>query len=282
MLQAISTYVVVRERLHPGLLDTMVVGGARAIEVFAARGHFDYTSPQHVRELASWFANTPTAVFHSMHSPLFDSDDWGRSGSPPLDIASRDRKTRVDSMDEIKHAIEVAEQAPYQFLVQHLGTPNETFDEFKFEAALMSLEHLQAFARPLGVRLLLENIPNELSTPEKLNEIRHAGHFDDIGFCFDVGHAHLGEGVAKTFALMKPHIRSTHIHDNKKDRDNHLWPGEGSVDWTEALGLLRTAPHVPALLLEIDGDPHGDPAFGRSLPERMEKTWDKMKPAESA
>jgi len=50
MLKAMSTYVHVRERLHPGLLDNFVRGGAQAIEVFAAKAHFDYTSPQHIRD----------------------------------------------------------------------------------------------------------------------------------------------------------------------------------------------------------------------------------------
>ena len=34
----------------------------------------------------------------------------------------------------------------------------------------------------------------------------------------------------------------------------HLWPGAGSIDWKEAIVLLRTAPHKPPLLLEIEAD----------------------------
>ena len=66
-------------------------------------------------------------------------------------------------MDEIKRAIEMAEQIPFRFLMQHMGTSDESFDDSKFEAAMTSIEHLRAFAKPLGVRILLENIPNELS-----------------------------------------------------------------------------------------------------------------------
>ena len=76
-------------------------------------------------------------------------------------------------MDEIKRALEVAEQAPFQFLVQHVGVANEEFDEQKLESAMTSLEHLRAFAKPLGVHVLVENIPNELSTPERLVELLH-------------------------------------------------------------------------------------------------------------
>ena len=37
MQKAVSTYVYVKERLHPGLLDGLVRGGAQAVEIFAAR-----------------------------------------------------------------------------------------------------------------------------------------------------------------------------------------------------------------------------------------------------
>ena len=87
-------------------------------------------------------------------------------------------------MDEIKRAIEVAELAPFRFLIQHIGSSNQGFDPHKFEGALSSIEHLRAFAKPLGVKLLLENIPNEISAPEKLAEMINALHYDDIGICF--------------------------------------------------------------------------------------------------
>jgi sugar phosphate isomerase/epimerase len=252
MLKAISTYVYVKERLHPGLLDSLVRGGAQAIEIFAARQHLDYANrKQHVREIADWFRNSGVAL-HSVHAPLYADYEWGRAGSPPVNIASIDRATRIEAMDEIKRALELAEQIPFRFLVQHIGLGGESFDENKFEAAMTSIEHLRAFARPLGVSILLENIPNEISTPEKLVEFIHTSHFDDVGICFDFGHAHIMTDVAQAFETVKKHIQSTHVHDNLKDRDSHLWPGDGSIDWKQAMELLRSAPHKPPLLLEIE------------------------------
>ncbi len=253
MRKAMSTYVYVKERLHHGLLQGLADAGAEAIEIFGARGHFDYSNRTHVREIAGWFKNSGVA-FHSMHSPMFNDYDWGRSGSPPINAADTDKKRLIEAMDEIKRCLEVAEQAPFRFLVQHMGMGGESFDERKFEAGLTAIEHLRAFARPLGVTLLLENIPNELSTPARLLEFLAGGHFDDMGICFDVGHAHLMGGVAADFATLKARIRSTHVHDNHQDRDSHLWPGEGSTDWPQAMALLSSAPHVPPVLLEIDGD----------------------------
>ncbi len=271
MLKAFSTYTYVRERLHPGLLDGLVRAGAEAIEIFASRGHFDYANRrQHVSEIAGWFKSTGTPL-NSVHAPMYSDYEWGKGGSQPLNIASTDRSARIDAMDEIKRAIEIAEHIPFRFLVQHVGVGGEEFDEGRLDAAMTSVEHLKTFAKPLGVTVVLENIPNELSTPERLVEFLNITHLqEDVGFCFDIGHAHMISSVNEAFSLMKRHIRTTHIHDNKKDRDSHLWPGSGSIDWTEAMELLRTAPHVPALLLEIDGETKSN------VPEEMKKAFAKL------
>jgi sugar phosphate isomerase/epimerase len=270
MRKAMSTYVLVKERLHPGLLDKLVQGGAQAIEIFAARQHFDYTSrKQVVNEIADWFKSSGIPL-HSLHSPLYADYEWGRSGGAPVNIAAPDRAQRVEAMDEIKRALEVAEVLPFPFLIQHIGVGSESFTEHKFEAAMTSIEHLRAFAKPLGVRILVENIPNDLSTPEKLIELIKGAHFTDVGVCFDIGHAHMAGKIAEEFATVKDYVLSTHIHDNTKDRDSHLWPGDGSIDWKEAMELLRSAPKVPPLLLEIEGEEHLNPV------EKMQQAFEKL------
>jgi sugar phosphate isomerase/epimerase len=181
-----------------------------------------------------------------------------------------DKRRRIEAMDEIKRAIEIAEQIPFQFLVQHVGVGGEDSNEQKLEAAMSSLEHLRAFAKPLGVQLLVENILNDLSTPQSLMELLRTAHFSDVGVCFDVGHAHLEKGIPQAFELLKDRIRSTHVHDNAKDRDAHLWPTEGNIDWEETISLLRSAPNVPPLVLEIEFVP------GQKISEKMLETFDTL------
>ena len=176
-------------------------------------------------------------------------------------------------MDEIKRALELAEQIPFRFLIQHIGITNESFHDRKFEAAMTSVEHLRAFAKPLGVRILLENIPNELSTPERLVEFIQTSHFEDVGVCFDFGHAHMMTDVPQAFETLKGYIHSTHVHDNAKDRDAHLWPGAGSIDWKQAIELLRSAPQTPPLLLEIEENEKINPI------EKMSETFEKLEAA---
>ena len=274
MLKAISTHVHLRERLHPGILERLAEGGATGIEIFAMRGHFDYANIQQVREIASWFRAQASVQFQSMHAPMFSSGEWGRSDKPMLNIAGQDRKERIEAMDEIKRAIEVAEIIPFRFLVLHAGIPGEHFDEHKFEGTLTSVEHLHAFAKPLGVRLLLENIPNELTAPEKLVKLIQTLHYDDIGVCLDLGHAHLEPGVEQAIETLKPFIHSVHVHDNHGTKDEHLWPGEGTIDWKRTSELLHTAPQVPALVLEPEGDPEGNPEYGKTIPAKMLAAWE--------
>jgi sugar phosphate isomerase/epimerase len=273
MVKAVSTYLYVKERLHPGLLDGLARSGVQAVEIFAARQHLDYANRKaHVKEIADWFRGSNVPL-HSVHSPLFADYEWGRAGAPPINLASPDRAHLVDAMDEVKRALEIAEQIPFRFLIQHLGVPNESFSEKKFESAMTSIEHLRAFAKPLGVRILLENIPNDLSTPDKLMEMIHTAHFDDVGICFDFGHAHMMSSVGESFEILRTQICSTHVHDNDKVKDSHLWPGAGTINWKEAMELFRSAPQKPPLLLELEENEKINPL------EKLGPTFEKLETA---
>jgi len=250
MLRAISTHVFLRQRLHPGLLENLANGGAQAIEIFAARQHFDYTSRPHVKEIALWFAGNPVEPF-SMHMPMFGDTEMGRGGSPGVNVVHPEKSRRIDAMDEVKRALETAEDIPLRHVILHLGEREDTWSSRTLEHAMTAIEHLQAFARPLGVKLLLENIQNEVTQAPNLLEIVRIGHFKDVGVCLDVGHAHIGDGIPAAIANLKPLIRSTHIHDNHGQKDEHLWPGDGTISWAETMNELRTAPELSAAVLEI-------------------------------
>jgi len=116
---------------------------------------------------------------------------------------------------------------------------------------------LSLFARQRGVDILLENIPNELSSAERLllfEEMTHIG----LNYAFDTGHANMNEGVEPAFELMKARIRSTHLHDNDGQADQHLFPFEsqgGTVDWKRTMELFRGTPGQFPLVLELKESP---------------------------
>jgi len=76
--------------------------------------------------------------------------------------------------------------------------------------------------------------------------------------------------VSQGFEILRNHIRSTHVHDNARDKDSHLWPGQGTIDWKEAMELLRSAPQTPPLLLELAEDEKVNSA------EKLGETFQKL------
>jgi len=169
MNHAVSTHFLVNQRLTNVWLDRIYEAGIPAVEIFCAKQHLDWHNRAQINELAHWFSDAPLKL-HSLHSPMFNDEVWGRTGPTSIiNIADRSKPRRIAAVDEVKRALEIADQIPCRYLVQHLGAPVDDFDEGKLEAAFSSLEEISLFARHRGVEVLLENIPNGLSSAEKLN-----------------------------------------------------------------------------------------------------------------
>jgi sugar phosphate isomerase/epimerase len=269
MLRVLSTHLFLTHRLHPGLLELAARSGAEAVEIFAARQHFDYTSREHVAELAEWFRSNTLEPF-SMHAPLFPDREMGRAGAPGVNVLHPEKSRRIDAMDEIKRALETAEHIPLRNLIVHLGERDDTWSPRTIEFALTALEHLGAFARPLGVRLLVENLLSEATTPEHLSLILEMGHLDGVGVCLDLGHAHITVGTLEAITTLGSRIASIHVHDNHRAKDEHLWPGDGTIDWPATVEALKALGNSPATVLEISATL---PDQGPALPSKVKKSF---------
>jgi len=292
MQPALSTHVFLQQRLHPGLLDALHKSGApdgvKTIEIFAARHHFDYNDRSAVRDIATWFRNTGVAA--TLHQPLYLSDrgsgQWSRHVAPNINLIDADKSHRITAMDEVKRALESAEQVPIGACILHLGQKGDPWDTRALENSLTAIEHLKAFAHPLGVRILIENLQNEITSPEHILEILSVGHFDRVGVCLDIGHAHLSHpennlGIDEAIALLRPRIAQLHLHDNHGEKDEHLAPFDGDIDWPSAIKTLKSAPQsgLPIVLeLKEKTGPEAPSTveqltFARKSLDRFEKEW---------
>jgi sugar phosphate isomerase/epimerase len=269
MLRAMSTHIWLQQRLHPGLLEQAARAGAQGIEIFAARQHFDYTDSEEVRELGAWFRSSGVEAW-SMHAPMFPDREMGRAGAPAVNVIHPEKSRRIDAMDEIKRALETAEHIPYKNLILHLGERYDAWSQRTIEYSMTALEHLGAFARPLGVRLLVENLTSEPTTPEHLVTILDMGHLSNVGVCLDLGHAHMTTGIGEAIGTLGAHIASVHVHDNHGMKDEHLWPGDGTIDWTAATNALKALAKPPAMVLEIHYTLNDTPA---EIPAKLEKAF---------
>jgi sugar phosphate isomerase/epimerase len=257
MKHILSTHLFVNHRLTAALLSKIEQAGIPAVEIFCARQHLDYRDKAQIAELGHWFRDSELKL-HSLHSPMYSDTIWGRSGPHALiTITEPIKSKRLPMVEEIKRALEIAEDIPFKYLVQHMGVGGEEFDMHKVDAAFSALEELKLFAGGRGVEVLLENIPNELCSAERLlqfEELTHVG----LNYCLDTGHANMHEGFAPAFDLMKEKIRSTHVHDNNGKDDLHLFPfisEGGTINWKSTMDLLRSRDGQYPLLLELKEKP---------------------------
>lgn len=253
MDHVLSTHLFVGHRLTTVWLEKVWQAGIPAVEIFCARNHLDYRDRAQINELGHWFRDSELKI-HSLHSPMYSDDVWGQSGpNAHINITEPVKAKRLLMLDEIKRALDIAEVIPFRYLIQHLGVPHEEFDERKVDAAFTALEEINLFARERGVEVLLENIPNQLSSAERLMTFLELTHLK-LNFCLDVGHANMREGVPTAYTIMKNRIRSTHLHDNNGTDDSHLFPffaEGGTIDWKRTMELLRSQPGQYPLLLEL-------------------------------
>ncbi len=272
MYHVLSTHLFVQHRLTVAQLDKIQHAGIPAVEIFCARQHLDYRDRAQIAELGHWFRDSDLKL-HSLHAPMHTDEIWGRSGPHAvISITEPVKGRRLEMVDEIKRALEIAETIPFKYMVQHIGVSGEEFSERAVDAAFSALEQISLFARQRGVQVLLENIPNALSSAERLMLFLDLTHLD-LNFVFDVGHAHIGEGVEAAFGVMKDRIRSTHIHDNDGKADKHLFPllaEGGTVDWKKTMDLLRTRADQYPLLLELKEAPEFSLASAVEVFDRLE------------
>jgi sugar phosphate isomerase/epimerase len=251
--RVLSTHLAVNHRLTIAWLNKALQAGIPGVEIFCARQHIDYRNKSQIAELGHWFRESDLKL-HSIHAPMYTDEIWGRSGPHAvITITEPVKSDRIRMVDEIKRALEIAEVVPFRYMVQHIGVVNEEYSDRAVDAAFSSLEELSLFARQRGVEILLENIPNRLSTAERLKHFVEVTHLN-LNFVFDLGHAHIGDGIENEFEIMKDRIRSLHVHDNNGKEDQHLFPllaEGGSIDWRAAMRLLGSCPDQYPLLLEL-------------------------------
>ena len=271
----VSTHLYHGSRLNRDHLLEIGAHGFQAVEVFATRTHIDYHSSAAVADLQQWLAEAGLEL-HSVHAPVGESFSAGRWTSL-LTLASSDRDCRARALAEAEQALHIARRIPFKVLVAHLGvprwTPTAAADNSR-EAARRSVEELHALAEPLGVRVAVEVIPNELSRAGSLvHFVERVIDTADVGICLDVGHAHMDGDLVEAIETVSEHLIAVEVHDNQGRADDHLVPFDGSIDWPAALTAVQKVGYDGTLMLEIGarGPTKDTLARARKAREKMDR-----------
>ena len=285
MQRLLSTYLFISRKLTREVLGQIAAAGFQGVEIFCSRAHFDYGSKTEVREIARSLADHRLTL-SSLHAPTSRDLSATREGGQPLSICEVERVRRVEAMDELKRAIDVADDLPFPRMIFHMGGSRETHDLRKRDAAFSTLEHLMLHARHAGVTICVENTTSEMGDPAYLRAFVDETRLTGVRFNFDIGHAHLADGpdeerIEKSFAPLRELVASVHVHDNHGEKDEHLPPYDGTIDWPAATKLLKTAPDasLPLVLEPKEKTGPESPSMqeqlnaARKSMDRLEEEW---------
>ena len=109
------------------------------------------------------------------------------------------------------------------------------------------------------------------SQPEHFERFKQEFDHPNLGFCLDTGHAMMALGPERAgefFGVMAPKIVAFHLADNAGDRDSHLAPRHGLVDWTGFFRRVSEIQFSRAMCIEA-------PPFAPGLDYRPE-AWREM------
>ena len=285
MQRLLSTYLFISKKLTPELLGQIAEAGFQGIEIYCTRSHFEYALKQEVRAMASALEAHRLQLV-SLHAPTSRDLSAMRESGTPLSICEVERVRRIEAMDELKRVIDVADDLPYSRLILHMGGSRETEDPRKRDAAFSSLEHLVLHARHAGVTVCVENTLSEMGSPDYLRAFVDETRLTGLRFNFDIGHAFLAElpeeeRLEKSFSPLRELVSSVHLHDNHGEKDEHLPPYDGSINWPGAIKLLKSASQngLPLVLELKEKSGHDAPsvteqlAAARKSLDRFEKAW---------
>lgn len=273
----ISTHLFHDRRLTRDDLVDVAAHDFEAIELFATRSHFDYHDQNSVAQLREWLTDTRLEL-HSVHAPIMEAmrnGQWVGSFSN----AAGDENRRKSAVAEAEAALALATTIPFKFLVVHVGMPSDSVGpaDNQPDAARRSVVEIVDAAARVGVRVALEVIPNPLASAAGLvNAIDDQLEGVDVGVCLDYGHAHLMTDVAEAVEMLSGLIWTTHVHDNRGKRDEHLVPYAGTINWDEAMMTTQKIGYDGAMIFEVGGtgvDPVDVLRKIAKARERLEKTF---------
>lgn len=248
---ALSTGCFYRRSIFDVLKPVRDAGFPR-IEVCSFPAHLDYHDKAQVGRAAERMRALRIDPV-SFHAPFADR----------IDITAFDERVRDESVAELIAACEAAALLGCGNVVLHPGPeregrpPDADFIRHMHIAA-ESLNRVVARCGELGIRLLLENMLGHLMFGHVRDMMYLLGEIDggDVGTCLDTGHAHLAREMDMVIRKLSGHLKMVHVNDNHGDRDSHLPPGDGGIDWPRVLGELRRCNFQGVLVLELSGGEH--------------------------
>jgi len=184
------------------------------------------------------------------------------------DVAALYETGRRAAVETMKTTLHAAARLGARVAILHPSTARLDLRVESFDTCLRalgrSLEELLPLAETLNIVIALENLPSADmerfgTLPEHFCRFHEQFAHPNLGFCLDTGHALISRHAhaAEFHDAMKPAIAAFHLEDNAGDRDSHLAPGRGLVNWSEVARYMEEVGFVHAACVEAPPFAHG-------------------------
>ncbi|MEO7700271.1 MAG: sugar phosphate isomerase/epimerase family protein [Opitutus sp.] len=171
-----------------------------------------------------------------------------------LPIASSFESLRQAAVDELKRAAEFFSKIGARWMNVHPDGHAPFIEERSVVLRnISSLREVVEFAQPLGVGVMLENVPGRFNSVLQLTPIFDA--VPQLGLHLDIGHSNLGverNTAPELIAQFGRRLAHVHLHDNRGGHaDLHLALGMGQLDTAQYLRKLRASGYDETITLEV-------------------------------
>jgi len=248
MYISLSTHLFVYHDFNSSFIEITRGCGIRNIEVFAVNPHFPYRDEEFIDSILESCDYHGVSI-RSVHFPLYlhiediRRDKW-------LSLSTEDRETREKTIAETAAAARLLEHSGGGVLVVHGSLPSEERGGKRTFLLIESIHRLLDSV-PQGVVVAIENSTTGSGTAQAIMEIAESFPSDKVGICIDVGHANVAESAPSALASASPRLRNVHCSDNYGVEDEHLPPGEGTLNWRKVIRTLGGVSYDGPLTLEI-------------------------------
>jgi sugar phosphate isomerase/epimerase len=231
-------------------LETIAAAGFSEIELGGGEGYFDHWDIRPTGEMARAVARAGLRV-RVLHIP-------GR-GSP---IAHVDDGRYIGAIDAVSACLGQAAALGAETVVCHPDfrpPPDCPPDQHRtlWTRSHDALAALAERADRAGVALAVE--PGTVDVAAVLSLIEGLGAH--VGICLDTGHVNaIGCDPAHEARVAGERLLCLHINDNDgRGQDQHLVPGEGTIDWDALVDTIDAMDFRGARNFEVAGLPERDP-----------------------
>lgn len=234
-------------------LPKISAAGFTIIEVCSFPAHLDYHDRDAVRQAAVEIQQLYLEPY-SFHAPFADH----------IDITSLDEGVRSNAIAEVLQAATAAAELGVRYFVIHPGPERSHIPDCerleRMRRAADALNRISNHCDQLGTALVLENMLPHLFFGHAQDVLWMLGAIRsmNVGVCLDTGHAHLSGDLTTVAHKLSGHLWMLHASDNYGERDDHLPPGGGRIDWKLLVSQLTRIRFEGGVILEIAAGPDGN------------------------